>query len=65
MPVKNKKEKVKPVPVVENEISVSIGGNHPELTRFKGLVKMQGKKIGEELIPILKRYNDDAAKKMG
>ncbi len=54
---------IKPTPIIETPkkdwYGISIIGKHPELNRFKGAVKMEGKNIGEVLLNIMKKYSDE------
>lgn len=36
---------------------IGISGTHSEITKFKGLCKMQNKKVGNEIIEMLKIWN--------
>lgn len=37
---------------------VGLVGNHPEMLKFRGLIKMRGKMIGEEIILMLTAWNE-------
>lgn len=37
---------------------IGLIGNHPELNKFKGVCKMNGMKVGEQLLIMIKAFNE-------
>lgn len=61
---KEKPVKNVPAPVIETPVTnkkdwdgIGLIGAHPEISLFKGVCKMKGLKVGEQLLNIIKEWN--------
>ena len=59
-------EETEPEPIEEKKVNeyanIGITGTHEEISKFKGAVKLQNKKIGKILVGLCKAYNDGLIK---